>query len=73
MHLVPMPIVPFEFNTEIVLQRLLGNDATNTNWMENGITIVNGAYDYPFMDLKLIELVKHEFNMYHHHHYKMNN
>ena len=41
--------------------------------MKNSTTIVKNTYDWLFIDPKLVELVKHEFHMYHHHHRKMNN
>ena len=72
MRLAPTPVALFEFNTETVLRRFMG-DATYAEWEDNGTIIVRGAYDWLFIDQELVELVKHEFHIYHHHHRKMNN
>ena len=72
LRLAPIPVVPFVFNKEVVLRRFMGDTAYN-NWMKYGTVVVKGAYDWLFMDVELIQLVRHEFQMYQHHRRKMNN
>ena len=72
MRLAPTPVALFEFDTKTLLRKFMVS-VTYADWMENSTTIVKGAYDWLFMDPELVELVKHDFNMYHHHHRKMNN